>query len=219
MHVPGVTGVGHESYAGPEPVAEEPLVNRADRQQHWDRGPPLVCSSVRDDQQRRCRPPPSIPALRPSPHGARSLIAEVIEGAREPGGAGGGIPYRPEGDGLELGGVAQGGQLFVAQDRMLETDQRPPPLRGMRGEERAARPEVHPQRHDAGLPQRIDRGVRDLSESLAEVSVESLRNPGERGDRRVVPHTPNGVLARSDHRRNDVAEVLERVPERSLAGD
>ena len=87
------------------------------------------------------------------------------------------------------------------------------------GEQRAASSEVHAQRHDEGLAQRVDRRVRHLREALAEIRVQALRNARQRWDRRIVPHAPHGVLARRGHGLRDVAQVLEAPAEGELARD
>src|SRR2546430_14695794 len=75
---------------------------------------------------------------------------------------------------------------------------------------------MHPQRHHERLAQRIDRGVRDLGEPLAQIRVEARRYARERRDRRVVPHAPHGVLAFAAHRLEHVAHIFEAPTEREL---
>ena len=55
------------------------------------------------------------------------------------------------------------------------------------------------ERDDDRLAERVDGGVGDLGEALAEVGVERARGLGEEGERGVVTHGPDAVLAFGGH--------------------
>ncbi len=100
---------------------------------------------------------------------------------------------------------------------MLVADE-PHPRRPV-GEQRAAAPQVHAQRHDQRLAQRIDGRVRHLGEALPQVGVQGWRHPRERRNRGVVSHAPDAVLAGAAHRFEPVAQILEAPAEGDLARD
>ncbi len=73
------------------------------------------------------------------------------------------------------------------------------------------------QRHHDRLADRIDRRVGDLREQLLEVVVERLVLVGEDGERRVVAHRADALLAGLRHRAHQELDVFLRVAERLLA--
>src|SRR5205814_1936841 len=150
-------------------------------------------------------------------HGALRRRAQAIEGAAEGVRSARRPPQRRQRHSLIAGEVAQGHDLVFQENRVLGAHQ---PQRGWTvGEQRAASSQVHAQRHDEGLAQRVDRRVRHLREALADIRVQALRNARQRWDRRMVPHAPHGVLARRGHGLRDVAQVLEAPAEGELARD
>ena len=73
------------------------------------------------------------------------------------------------------------------------------------------------QGHDDGLADRVDRRVRHLGEHLAEVVVERLVLVGKHGQRAVVAHGANALLAVLGHGREQELDVLLREAEGLLA--
>ncbi|MBP2648469.1 MAG: hypothetical protein H6Q77_2093 [Gemmatimonadetes bacterium] len=86
-------------------------------------------------------------------------------------------------------------------------------------ERRPSPAEVHAQGHHHGLAQRVDRGVGDLGEALPEVGICALRRAGERRDRGVVAHAPDGVHAGRRHGLDHQAQVFETIAEKPLPND
>ena len=73
------------------------------------------------------------------------------------------------------------------------------------------------ERHDQTLTNRIDRGIGDLREELAEIGVEQARSQGEDGERGVVTHGADGFRTILEHRLENHVELLARVAEGDLA--
>ncbi len=125
------------------------------------------------------------------------LGADAIERMLEPGDA---IGDRPgEVDRLRLEDIrvdrAQAFELVVAQDRVV--DHELPRMLGRLVEQVALRADERLHAHHDRLADRVDRRVRDLREELLEVRVEERPPVGEHGERRVVPHRADRLLARS----------------------
>lgn len=55
--------------------------------------------------------------------------------------------------------------------------------------------QMHVERHDVRFAQRIDRRIRDLSETLLAVVPERARKSGEKRGRRIIAHAPVRFLA------------------------
>src|SRR5687768_7884255 len=94
-----------------------------------------------------------------------------------------------------------------------------PGVRRRRVEQVASAAQVDAERHHQLLANRIDRWVRDLREQLPEVTEEQLWLFGERGERRIVAHGANRLLAGRRHRREQHVQVLVGVTESDLALD
>ncbi len=89
---------------------------------------------------------------------------------------------------------------------------------GALGEQVALRPDRGADRHHDVLADRVDRRVRDLREELLEVGEQRRRLVRQHGERDVVAHRADRLLALGRHRREQDAQVLLRVAERELAG-
>ena len=204
MHVPCIARLGDESYAHALACLHEALMHRADREEHRNRCPRTVGIPVADYQDRR-----------PATHRGHGVAAQPIERARQTIRTGHGFPDGAHRRELRAGGAPHCRHLFGQQDRMLDAEQTPPP--GTLREQRTPASQIHHEGHHALLAQRIDRGVRHLGEALPHIGVQALRGAGQRRNRRIVAHAPDGVLAGGRHRRHDVAQILEAVAERVLA--
>ena len=203
MHVPRVARFGDEADSRPPALAEQVLVHRADRERHRQRRALAVGRAIADHENLR--------ALLDGPAGR---AAQGVERGAQRLGAARRLPRRVQRHRLRADQAPQRRHLILEQHRVLVPYQ--PQARGAIGEQRAATPQMHAQGHHERLAQRIDRGVRDLREPLAQVRVEARRYARERRDRRVVPHAPHGVLAFAAHRLEHVANIFEAPTEREL---
>ncbi len=86
----------------------------------------------------------------------------------------------------------------------------------MRIEQVRPRAKAGVQLDDAGFAQRVDGRIRHLCEALPQVVVDGAGRAGERGDRRVVAHGPNGVFAIDRHRLQHHADVFACVAKEPL---
>ena len=105
-------------------------------------------------------------------------------------------------------------ELLVAQDRVVDHEL----ARVLRRlvEQVALRADERLDAHHDGLADRIDRRVRDLREELLEVRVHERPPAGEHGERRVVAHRADRLLAVDRERREHHLHVLLRVAEGQL---
>jgi hypothetical protein len=110
--------------------------------------------------------------------------------------------------------LAQRLELVVAQDGLVHRDL--PRVVGRLVEEVALRADARGQRHDDGLADRVDRRVRHLREELLEVGEQRGALVGEHGERGVVAHGADGLLALAGHGREQDAQVLLAPAERLL---
>ena len=184
MDVERVTCLRHEPDPGAEPGVHQVLPHRADREEHGDGRVPLVRGPVADDDD-ACTPSRR-PLGRPAERGERG--PQPFDPLAH-------VPHRVEGDRGETRHVAQRGHLVVQQDRVLEAEH--PGVGGPLQQRGAAAAQVHPEGHDHGLPQRVDRRVGHLGEALAEVGVDALGHRREGRDRCVVAHAPDRDRRRS----------------------
>ncbi len=87
---------------------------------------------------------------------------------------------------------------------------------GRLGEQVALRADPGAQGHDDRLARGVDRRVGDLREELLEVAEQRRALIGEDGERGVVAHRADRLLARTRHRGVQHAQVLLRVAEGEL---
>ena len=85
-------------------------------------------------------------------------------------------------------------------------------------EDVAAIADVRHERHDELFADRVDRRVRDLREELVEEVEERPARVRAAGERGVVAHRADGLLAVAGHRLQDEFEVFGRVAEEPLLG-
>ncbi|CAB4881868.1 unannotated protein [freshwater metagenome] len=84
---------------------------------------------------------------------------------------------------------------------------------GRLGEQVELRAQPRANRHHDGLADRVDRRVGHLREELLEVTEQRRTTIGEDGERVVVPHRADRLLAGARHRRHENTQVLLRVTE------
>ena len=205
MDVAGLARLADDAGAHALADAAEVMVDGADRKQGGDGEVRLVDALIAEDQD------------------ADSLVdglfgglAEFLHGGGESGGTRGGLPEGGEGGRFVLAtDLADGIQLLIEEDRGIQRDLRG--VLGSLGKEIAPPTERGEERHDQALADRVDRGIGDLREELAEIGVEEARAQGEDGKRRVVSHRADGLGAILDHRLEDHVELLARVAEGDLA--
>ena len=89
-------------------------------------------------------------------------------------------------------------------------------VRALLLERRASLAEVHAQRHDHRLAQRINRRIGDLCESLAQEVVQRRHLVRQHRERRVITHAPHDLGRGCCHRFEDHAEILMPISEREL---
>ena len=105
-------------------------------------------------------------------------------------------------------------ELLVAEDRVVDHE-----LARMLGrlvEQVALRADERLHAHHDGFADRIDRWVRHLREQLLEVRVHQRTAVGQDGERRVVAHRTDRLLAVDREGREHHLHVLLRVAERQL---
>ena len=139
--------------------------------------------------------------------------AEIRERAAQPVAAVGHLVEHRKRLGLEsrLVDPSNGFQLGIAQDRSVQTKQAR--VLGCLFEQVLLVAERRIERHHRPLADRIDRGVRDLREALLEIVEEQPRTIGEAGERGVLAHRAQGLLALGRHRAHQESDVFERVSE------
>ena len=111
--------------------------------------------------------------------------------------------------------AAQRLELGVAQDRVR--DHQLVGVVGPLGQQVGLGADARADRHHDRLADRVDRRVGDLREQLLEVGEQRRRLVGQHGQREVVAHRADRLLALGRHRREQHAQVLLRVAERELA--
>ncbi len=111
-------------------------------------------------------------------------------------------------------------QFAVDRDRRVVASQQLPVRSAFRLEAEPPRSNKHAKRHDSFLAQRIDRGVGDLRETLAEVSVDASWAASEWSDRDVIAHRVDRFGAGLRHHVDDELHILESpAMERVLRGE
>ena len=128
-----------------------------------------------------------------------------------PAAPGGGRPRRVEaahgpvrGAGALADGVEQG--VEVDDDGSRDADGRG--ARGHPAEERGPPAELHLEVHDRALALGVDRRVGDLGERLAQVVADGSRDAAAAGERRVVAHAPQRLVAVEGHGLDVEAQLL-----------
>ena len=115
--------------------------------------------------------------------------------------------------------VGRPGFLEVRELRVQEhggAEPHEPRVAFVQVEEVATAPDVDIETGDQRLPHRVDRRVGDLGEPLGEVVIEQLGTSGKHGQRRVVAHGANGLLAVVRHRYEDVVQLVRGIAEGDL---
>ena len=205
VHLAGLAGLDHEAAPRAQPLADEVVVHRGDRQERRDRGVVGVHRAVGEDDD-----------LVPVQHVLLGLAAEPVQGPLHPARLG--LEADREGLGLEVLPVdpAQALEVLVGEDRLRQLDHV-----GVLGpvlEDVALAPHEGDEAHHQLLADGVDRRVGDLGEELVEVVEQAPRLLGEHGQGGVVAHGADGLLAVLDHRRHEDPQVLEGVAEDLLAG-
>ena len=207
VHLARLAGLEHEAGPQARPLADEVVVDRRDRQQRRDRRAGRADAAVGEHDD-----------VRAVGDRLRGLLGDPAHGPDHPLGAVGDRPGDRDRVRAEHGRVdaAQRLELVVAQDRVRDDE-----LVGVVGplvEQVRLGADARLDRHHHGLADRVDRRVGDLREELLEVGEERRRLVGEDGERDVVAHRADRLLALRRHRREQHPQVLLRVAEGELAG-
>jgi hypothetical protein len=113
--------------------------------------------------------------------------------------------------------LAQALQVVVGEQRVAEDDL--VAVVGRLVEQVALRPDRRRQAHHDVLPDRVDRGVRDLREALLEVGEQRRLPLGENRQSEVVAHRAGRLSRVAGDLCDQDAQVLLRVTEGELALD
>ena len=188
VDVEHVSGVGQDVGPAAQTGSREGRVDGADRQDGRDRQPLVRDRAIADEQDldarlaRRDRLPP-----------------ERLEAAGETGATLGERPGRvqhPHTATARQHDLEQA--VEVRDDRALEPQR---PRSSWRAtQQRRSATELHPQVHDHALPLRVDGGVGDLGEGLAEVVDRRAIETGTSRGRGVVAHAPQRLVHLDGHR-------------------
>ena len=212
MHFAGLAGFDDQAAASARLVADQMMMHGARGQQGRDRHPSGIDAAIGENQDRR-----------PRVQGSRRFAAQLFQPAAHSFDALG--PRKQdrkrvatEPGGTRLRGVAVQAldlrHFGVGQNRLLEPEQatllrslfEQIPFGADRGD----------QRRDDLLADRVERRVGHLREQLLEIVVEQLRTVGEDGQRRVVAHRADRLLAIGTHRPDEDSQIFQRVAERAL---
>ena len=210
VHLARLAGLEHEAGLQARALAHEVVVDGGDGEQRRDRGARRARRRGRTGRGcwRRRRSP-----RRPARRSRRTAQHHALRARRRPRHVIGIVCERKT-RGVD---AAQRLELVVAQDRVRDHE-----LVRVLGRPRRAgcASEPTPVRIDitTRLADRVDRRVGDLREQLLEVGEQRRRLVGEHGEREVVAHRADRLLALGRHRREQHAQVLLRVAERELAG-
>ncbi len=205
MDLARLAGLDHEAGLQARAAADEVVVHAADGDQRRDRDALGVDAAVGEDQH--------VDAVLEDLLGLGAHAVERLQHALGPVGD---RPRDVERVGAEDLGVdlAQLLQLGVAQDRRLHAE-----LVGVLGrlvEQVLLGADAGRHAHHHGLADRVDRRVGDLREELLEVGEQQRRLLREHGQRRVVAHRADRLLALRRGRREQDAQVLLGPAERAL---
>ena len=204
VHLAGLAGLDDEAAARAQALADEVVVHGRDGQQRGDGGVVRVDRAVGEDDD--------LVAVEDVLLG---LAAEPLQGALHAARLG----READGDGLGLEVLAvhpaQALEVLVGEHRMGQLDD----ARVLRpgGQHVALAAHEGDEAHDHLLADGVDGRVGDLREELVEVVEEVARLRRQHGQRRVVAHRADGLLAIPDHGRHEDAQVLQRVAEGLLA--
>ena len=146
-------------------------------------------------------------------HRVRRRAADPLDGVAQTPRAGAHVVPRGDLPRLELAG-AQCGHLRVVEDRRAEHQLARVP--GLGGEQIAAPAEVHGERHDEALAQRVDGRVGHLREALGEVIVQRVRPAREDRQGRIVAHREARFAGLPSHGQDDEVDVFGREARRRL---
>ncbi len=207
VHLARLARFEHEAGPQPRPLADEVVVDGRDGEQRRDRRARRADAAVGEHDD-----------VRAVGDRLRGLLGDPPHGPDHALGAVGDRPGDRDGVRAEHGRVdaAQRLELVVAQDRVRD-DELVGVIRPL-VEQVRLRADARLDRHHHGLADGVDRRVGDLREELLEVREERRRLVGQDGERDVVAHRADRLLALGRHRREQHPQVLLRVAERELAG-
>ena len=199
----GLIRANDDAGVGPDPRADQVMMDGRYGEQRRERGPALVHRRIVDHEE-----------LRPSPHrrfcGRTKRLQRRSKSRCSTVCAKDGRKWRDRQATL----LQESAERGWREHRLIETDDARVIRRRL--EQIQPRTEDHPERHHQLLADRIDRGVRHLREQLAKIGEQRARPRGQRCDGRVVSHRADRLFTRERHGRENDVEILARVSERTL---
>ena len=198
-------GLEHQARLQARALAHEVVVHAADGQQRRHRDPLRPGRAVGEDEHVDALGQRGVGLCADAVERCRHAVRAVLDGPRDVERA------RLEDLRVDLAEVLQ---LVVAQDRRLHRE-----LAGVLRrlvEQVALGADAGRHAHHDRLADRVDRRVGDLREQLLEVREERRVAVAEHGERQVVAHRADRLLALAGGRRQQDLHVLLRVAEREL---
>ncbi len=206
VHLARAAGLHHQAGAGAQALADQVLVHGRQRQQRRDRHAVGARAPVADDED-----------VVPAADGVHRLRAQAgqarLHALGAPGQRVGDVQHRAAELALRVAlDVAQLGHVGRVQHRLAHLQpHRRVDLVDVQ-QVRLGANEADQAHHD-GLANRVDRRVGDLREQLLEVAVQGLVLVRQHGQRAVVAHGADALLAVGGHGAHQELDVLLRVAE------
>ena len=183
-------------------LADEVVVQPRRSKERRDRHMLLIHAAVREDQD-----------ILPIPHRSERRFEEVMERLLHRAAAAGCRIEQRKHDRLQLAAfqMLDNFHFLIRDERTVDEERRRPLLIRIHDI-------GHIADHDRGrshdlFTDTVDRRIRDLCEILLEIVVEQLRRFRQDSERRIHPHRTDRLLAILRHRRQDIAQILDRIAE------
>ena len=183
-------------------LADEVVVQPRRSKKRRDRHVLLIHAAVREDQD-----------ILPIPHRSERRFEKVMERLLHRAAAAGCRIEQRKHDRLQLAAFEMLDDLhfLIRDERTVDEERRRPLLIRIHDI-------GHIADHDRGrshdlFTDTVDRWIRDLCEILLEIVVKQLRRFRQDSERRIHPHRTDRLLAILRHRRQDIAQILDRIAE------
>ena len=183
-------------------LTDEIIVQPRRSEKRRDRHVILIDTAVREDQD-----------ILPIPHRSKRGCEKIMERLLHRTAAAGCRIEQRKHDRLQLAAFEMLDDLhfLIRDERTVDEERRRPLLIRIHDI-------GHIADHDRGrghdpFTDTVDRRIRDLCEILLEIVVEQLRRFRQDRERRVHPHSADRLLAVLRHRRQDIAQILDRIAE------
>ena len=183
-------------------LADEVVVQPRRSKERRDRHVLLIHAAVREDQD-----------ILPIPHRSERRLEKVMERLLHRAAAAGCRIEQRKHDRLQLAAFQMLDDLhfLIRDERTVDEERRRPLLIRIHDI-------GHIADHDRGrshdlFTDTVDRRIRDLCEILLEIVIEQLRRFRQDSERRIHPHRTDRLFAVLRHRRQDIAQILDRIAE------